>query len=136
MVDETLNVVDDLLAQQGSAGIEALYVTGGGSELPIVSRVLKEKFGKRVRRSLHARSATAIGLAIQADQEAGYVLSEKFTRFSESGAKATAEGESFSIRFFPRARRCRGRMSSRSRFAGGTARFIMSDISAISNAAI
>lgn len=81
LLDETLNVVDDLLAAHEDAKIEALYVTGGGSELPIVSRVLKERFGRRVRRSLHARSATAIGLAIQADREAGYVLSEKFTRF-------------------------------------------------------
>ena len=61
--------------------IEALYVTGGGSELPIVSRVLREHFGKRVRRSVHARSATALGLAIQADAQAGYVLREKFTRY-------------------------------------------------------
>ena len=81
LLDETLNVIDDLLASHEVAALEALYVTGGGSELPIVSRVLKEKFGKRVRRSLHARSATAIGLAIQADQSAGYVLSEKFTRY-------------------------------------------------------
>jgi molecular chaperone DnaK (HSP70) len=81
LLDETLNVVDDLLQTQGPVGIEALYVTGGGSELPIVGRVLREKFGKRVRRSVHARTATAIGLAIQADQEAGYVLSEKFTRY-------------------------------------------------------
>ena len=81
LLDETLHVLDDLVASHGSEGLEALYVTGGGSELPIVSRVLKEKFGKRVRRSLHARSATAIGLAIQADKEAGYVLSEKFTRY-------------------------------------------------------
>ena len=81
LVDETLNVIEDLLASHGDPAVEALYVTGGGSELPIVSRVLKEKFGRRVRRSLHARSATAIGLAIQADQEAGYVLSEKFTRY-------------------------------------------------------
>ncbi|MBZ5609884.1 MAG: Hsp70 family protein [Acidobacteriia bacterium] len=81
LLDETLHVVDDLLATQAPDGIEALYVTGGGSELPTVGRVLREKFGKRVRRSLHARSATAIGLAIQADQEAGYVLSEKFTRY-------------------------------------------------------
>jgi len=65
----------------GAGEVEALYVTGGGSELPIVGRVLREKFGKRVRRSLHARSATAIGLAIQADEQAGYVLSEKFTRY-------------------------------------------------------
>ena len=81
LLDETLHVIDDLLASHDVPEIEALYVTGGGSELPIVSRVLKEKFGKRVRRSLHARSATAIGLAIQADKEAGYVLSEKFTRY-------------------------------------------------------
>ena len=81
LLEETLNVIDDLLTVHETSDIEALYVTGGGSELPIVSRILKEKFGRRVKRSLHARSATAIGLAIQADQEAGYVLSEKFTRF-------------------------------------------------------
>lgn len=81
LLEETLLVVDELLAANGSADVEALYVTGGGSELPIVSRMLRERFGKRVRRSLHARSATAIGLAIQADAQAGYVLREKFTRY-------------------------------------------------------
>jgi hypothetical protein len=30
---------------------------------------------------VHARSATALGLAIQADAQAGYVLREKFTRY-------------------------------------------------------
>jgi molecular chaperone DnaK (HSP70) len=81
LVDETLNVVEDLLDGHGRANLQALYVTGGGSELPIVSRVLREQFGKRVQRSVHARSATAIGLAIQADAQAGYVLREKFTRY-------------------------------------------------------
>src|SRR5260370_18831117 len=95
LLDETLDVVDDLLTVRGSGEVEALYVTGGGSELPIVGRVLREKFGKRVRRSLHARSATAIGLAIQADEQAGYVLSEKFTRYfgvwreGDSGRRVT-----------------------------------------------
>ena len=81
LIEETLGVVDDLLATHVTGDLEALYVTGGGSELPVVGRVLKERFGKRVRRSLYARSATAIGLAIQADEQAGYVLSEKFTRY-------------------------------------------------------
>ncbi len=81
LVDETLHVVEDLLEAQGGTEIEALYVTGGGSELPIVGRVLREHFGKRVRRSVHARSATALGLAIHADTLAGYVLREKFTRY-------------------------------------------------------
>ena len=81
LVDETLHVVEDLLEAQGGSNIEALYVTGGGSELPIVGRVLRDHFGKRIRRSMHARSATALGLAIQADAQTGYVLREKFTRY-------------------------------------------------------
>jgi molecular chaperone DnaK (HSP70) len=80
-MDETVHLVEDLLASQEASGLDTLYVTGGGSELPLVSRVLRETFGKRVKRSVHARSATAIGLAIQADQEAGYVLRERFTRW-------------------------------------------------------
>jgi molecular chaperone DnaK (HSP70) len=60
--------------------IEVLYVTGGGSELPLVSRVLREEFGRKVKRSEYTRSATAIGLAIQADATSGYKLREVFTR--------------------------------------------------------
>jgi hypothetical protein len=60
--------------------LDALYVTGGGSELPIVLRSLREVFGRRVKRSAYTRSATAIGLAIQTDMDAGYVLRESFTR--------------------------------------------------------
>jgi molecular chaperone DnaK len=81
MLDETVHLIEDLLVAHGSPDLEALYVTGGGSELPLVARVLKETFGRRVKRSAHTRSATAIGLAIQADAEAGYVLREKFSRY-------------------------------------------------------
>ncbi len=81
LLEETLPGVEELLAAPGNEELEALYVTGGGSELPIVGRVLKERFGRRVRRSLYARSATAIGLAIQGDEEAGYVLTDTFTRY-------------------------------------------------------
>ena len=80
MLEETVHLVEDLLSGH-MEDFAALYVIGGGSELPLVSRVLKETYGRRVRRSAHARAATAIGLAIQADSETGYVLSEKFTRF-------------------------------------------------------
>jgi len=66
------------LAEQGN--LEALYITGGGSELPLVARVLREEFGRKVKRSEYTRSATAIGLAIQADETAGYTLREMFTR--------------------------------------------------------
>jgi molecular chaperone DnaK (HSP70) len=60
--------------------IDTLYVTGGGSELPLVARVLREEFGRKVKRSEYTRSATAIGLAIHADAASGYRLREMFTR--------------------------------------------------------
>ncbi len=81
LMDETLHVVEDLMALDPERPIDALYVTGGGSELPLVGRVLRNDYGRRVRRSAYTRSATAIGLAIQADTQAGYVLREKFTRY-------------------------------------------------------
>lgn len=73
--------------------IEALYVTGGGSELPPVARALRQQFGRKVKRSEYTRSATAIGLAIQADAESGDKLREMFHRNfavwreSEAGAR-------------------------------------------------
>jgi len=60
--------------------IDALYVTGGASDLPLVPRMLREEFGRKVKRSEYTRSATAIGLAIQADATSGYTLWEVFTR--------------------------------------------------------
>lgn len=97
LVEETLHATEDLLTQHGyaegavaaahestpqsGARLDALYVTGGGSELPLVARMLREVFGRRVKRSAYTRSATAIGLAIQADAQAGYTLREKFMRY-------------------------------------------------------
>jgi molecular chaperone DnaK (HSP70) len=81
LLEETVHLVEDLLAAQNATDLEALYVTGGGSELPLVGRVLREKFGRRVKRSAYTRSATAIGLAIQSDSQAGYVLRDHFTRY-------------------------------------------------------
>ncbi len=95
LVEETLHATSDLLAApvpgviRGAVSddteqtnrLDALYVTGGGSELPLVARMLREVFGRRVRRSAYTRSATAIGLAIQADEQAGYVLRERFMRY-------------------------------------------------------
>jgi molecular chaperone DnaK len=92
LVEETLHATEDLLGAYGFASggsgaaqreeqrLEALYMTGGGSELPLVGRMLRESFGRRVRRSAYTRAATAIGLAIQADATQGYVLRDKFTR--------------------------------------------------------
>jgi molecular chaperone DnaK (HSP70) len=55
-------------------------LTGGGSELPSVARVLREAFGRRVRRSAYMRSATAIGLAIRAEGHEDHPLRDQFTK--------------------------------------------------------
>ena len=80
LVDETISAAEDLLRDEDE-DCEALYITGGGSELPLVARALRERFGRRVSRSAYARSATAIGLAIQAAQPETYKLSERLSRY-------------------------------------------------------
>lgn len=87
LVSRTLDTVEQLLAHDAAArgaepaAFDALFMIGGASELPLVGRRLRERYGRKVRRSAHPRSATAIGLAIQADAEAGYVLRDRFTRY-------------------------------------------------------
>lgn len=80
LVEETIAAAEDLLAKH-TGEFEALYITGGGSELPLIARALRERFGRRVRRSAYTRSATAIGLAIQADQPETYRIHERLARF-------------------------------------------------------
>jgi molecular chaperone DnaK len=82
LVAETLHATSDLIHHWGGLdAVEAIYVTGGGSELPLVSRQLREQFSRKVKRSAYMRAATAIGLAIHADQQSGYRLSERFHQF-------------------------------------------------------
>jgi molecular chaperone DnaK (HSP70) len=82
LVARSIQATEHLLASaEEDHRLDALYVTGGGSELPLVSRMLREVFGRRVKRSAYTRSATAIGLAIQADSQLGYVLQETFGRY-------------------------------------------------------
>ncbi len=79
LVEETVHAVTDLTSRTQS--LEAIYVTGGGSELPLVARLLRETYGRKVKRSPYTRAATAIGLAIQADKSSGYQLRDRFTRY-------------------------------------------------------
>lgn len=102
LVDRTVAAIDALLARQpagadGAAGkprLDTVYVIGGASELPLVGRRLRDRYGRLVRRSSYGRASTAIGLAIQADAEAGYVLRDRFTRYfgvwREANAGTTA----------------------------------------------
>ena len=80
LVEESRKAVEDLLATHPDHAIDTLYLTGGGSELPPVARVLRETFGRKVKRSAYMRSATAIGLAIRAEGHEERPLRDQFTK--------------------------------------------------------
>jgi molecular chaperone DnaK (HSP70) len=79
LIEQTRQMVENMLAANPARPLDTLYVTGGGSELPPVARILRETFGRRVRRSSYMRSASAIGLAIRAGLAADS-LREQFNR--------------------------------------------------------
>jgi molecular chaperone DnaK (HSP70) len=60
--------------------VATVYMVGGSSELPIVTRTLRERYGRQLRRSPYPHATTAIGSAIAANADAGYQISEHFTR--------------------------------------------------------
>lgn len=80
LIEQSRQVAENLLAAHPDQLIDTLYLTGGGSELPPVARILRETFGRRVRRSAYMRSATAIGLAIRAGTHGDLVLRDRFTQ--------------------------------------------------------
>ncbi len=80
LVERTLATLEEAMQGLGWGAVAALDVVGGASALPLVGRLLRERYGRKVRTSPYPHAATAIGLAIAADQEAGYQLRERFTR--------------------------------------------------------
>jgi len=64
----------------GLAEIAGLYVVGGASELPIIARALRQRFGRRVHRSPYPSAAVAIGLSIAADGAAGLEVVDRYAR--------------------------------------------------------
>jgi molecular chaperone DnaK (HSP70) len=59
--------------------IAGIYVVGGASELPLIGRALRERFGRRVHRSPYPSAAVAIGLSIAAD-DATFELVDRYSR--------------------------------------------------------
>jgi len=90
-----LAVVDSVISEVGGEDtLSCIYLVGGGSEFPPVARALRNRFGRRVRKSGFAHAATAIGLAIAADLRSDLRIERAFTRNfgvwreAESGAAA------------------------------------------------
>src|SRR4029077_11254303 len=81
----SIDAMDPLLGRaDGEAGelaeLAGLYVVGGASELPIVARALRQRFGRRVHRSPYPSAAVSMGLSIAADGAAGLVLVDRYAR--------------------------------------------------------
>jgi molecular chaperone DnaK len=65
----------------GWSELAGIYVVGGAGSFPLVARTLRTALDdKRVKRSPHPFAATAIGLAVFLDKEAGYALSDRLSR--------------------------------------------------------
>ncbi len=87
LVGQTIEAVE-LATTRALGGFEdpwgevtALYLVGGSSDLPVVARTLRDRYGRRVRRSPYPYAATAIGLAIAADRVTTQRLQERFSRY-------------------------------------------------------
>ncbi|NUQ75576.1 MAG: Hsp70 family protein [Polyangiaceae bacterium] len=86
LVERTIEAMQPVMARLDSdeagamAEIAGIYVVGGASALPIVGRRLRDRYGRRVHRSPYPSAAIAIGLAIAADEDANFELSDRLSR--------------------------------------------------------
>ncbi len=86
LVDKTIGALSRVLHDHAGGDVAwselaGIYVVGGAGSFPLVARSLRTTFDeKRVKRSLHPFAATAIGLAVFLDREAGFALSERLSR--------------------------------------------------------
>lgn len=83
LVTRSIDVAATLLERDSAAGgteLAGIYVAGGASALPVVPRMLRSQFGHRVHRAPYPTASTAIGLAIAADPDSGYTLTDLLSR--------------------------------------------------------
>ncbi len=85
LVETSLAAMDPLVSSLGEedselSSVAGIYLVGGATGLPLVPRMLRQRFGRRVHRSPYPAASTAIGLAIAADKDAGYSLTDRLSR--------------------------------------------------------
>ncbi len=84
LVEQSMDAMAPLVLADGTEDladdVAGIYIVGGASGLPLVARMLRERFGRRVHRSPYPGGSTAIGLAIAADPTSGYTLTDRLSR--------------------------------------------------------
>ena len=88
LVRRTLALLDRVFSQLVGHGIDpnnprelgAVYLVGGATAFPLVGRLLREAYGRKVQLAVEPHAATAVGLAIAADPEADIFVREAVTR--------------------------------------------------------
>jgi molecular chaperone DnaK (HSP70) len=88
LVRRTLTLLGRVFDQLVQHGIDpnnprelgAVYLVGGATAFPLVGRMLREEYGRKVQLATEPHAATAVGLAIAADPEADIYVREAVTR--------------------------------------------------------
>lgn len=88
LVMRTLDLIDRIFLQLVSSGIDpnnprelgAVYLVGGSTAFPLVGRLLRERYARKVQLAAQPHAATAVGLAIAADPAADLYVREAVTR--------------------------------------------------------
>lgn len=87
LIEESVTAMEPLVGRleadevaESLAEVAGVYLVGGASGLPLVPRVLRQRFGRRVFRSPYPAAATAIGLAIAADPESDFTMRDRLSR--------------------------------------------------------
>jgi molecular chaperone DnaK (HSP70) len=87
LVEASTEAIEPLVSALGSGGggdelegVAGIYIVGGASALPLVPRLLRARFGRRVHRAPMPSASTAVGLAIAADRTAGFSLRDRLSR--------------------------------------------------------
>jgi molecular chaperone DnaK (HSP70) len=88
LVECTLELLDRVLSRVRDHGIDpenprelgGVYLVGGGTSFPLVGRMLRERYKRKVLVAPQPHAATAVGLAIAADPESGVFVREAVTR--------------------------------------------------------
>ena len=88
LVEQTLALINAVFETLASSGIDtenprelgAVYLVGGSTSFPVVGRVLRRAYGRKLQLAPQPHAATAIGLAIAADPDAELFVTEAITR--------------------------------------------------------